>query len=53
MINGDIKRDKNAWVSLKQVQQIVVMSNDQAYQQAAATTGHPKWSFELDPPYSK
>ena len=53
MINGDIKRDKNAWVSLKQVQQIVVMSNDQAYQQAAARAGHPEWSFKLDPPVFK
>jgi hypothetical protein len=53
MINGDIKRDKNAWVSLKQVQQIVVMSNDRAYQQAAAKSGHPEWSFKLDPPIFK
>ena len=53
MINGDIKRDKNAWVSLKEVQRIEVMSNDRAYQQAAAKAGHPEWSFRLDPPIFK
>jgi hypothetical protein len=49
-LNEKIKPDEDALVNLKQVREVVVISLDQADQQAAAKNGHPEWSFKIDPP---
>ena len=49
IINGETKRDKDFSMTLKQVQEIVVTSFDQASSKAAASAGHPELSFKIDP----
>ena len=50
IVNWETKRDEDALVDLKQVQEIVVISLDQPDQQGAAKAGHPEWSYRIDPP---
>lgn len=50
IVDGVTTVDQDVSILLKQVQEIVLMSNDQMKQRAAAKSNRPELSYKVDPP---
>jgi hypothetical protein len=48
--DGKVLVDEDYWFSLKNVQEVVVETDEQSLKAANSKAGHPEWSFRVDPP---
>jgi hypothetical protein len=48
--NGEIGHDRDAWILLKQVREIVVMPEEELLKEIASNGGHPEMTYKADPP---
>jgi hypothetical protein len=49
-VDGKVTQDKDAWVPLKDVEEVVVETEEKNLNEAYSKAGHPEWNIRLDPP---
>jgi len=49
-MNEQVLQEKDAWFSLKAVQEVLVKTMEQDAKECRAKTGHPEWTDRVDPP---